>query len=278
MSTKYSKAYLDNYENKNSLNELAKSKNEKTFKDFANNCFVYNIDKEKRKNLILNIRKQINLIKEKYDESRKLELVEIKKVIIDNFEFEEPVFKKHDKPIKEFGKDELKDIKQLNLILKMCDLVEKDNNINEEIQFDKEHEKFFTEVERILTNPTENEKEDMEYKGKETMHDIKEDKEVDFPILKRKFKELPDYIFQRIRLIDYFYKQPNRSDDFKFWSFNIVQNLTDKTLIKTYFNINYEIFDENFNIEDLSLLITMTKIGFDYSQFRNENDIEYEIV
>ena len=49
MSTKYSKAYLDNYENKNSLNELAKSKNEKTFKDFSNNCFVYNIDKKKEK-------------------------------------------------------------------------------------------------------------------------------------------------------------------------------------------------------------------------------------
>ena len=278
MSTKYSREYLDNYEKKNSLIELVKSKNEKTFKDFVNNCFNTTIDKEKRKNLILNIRKQINLIKEKYDESRKLELKEIKKVVIDGFEFEEPVFEKHDKPIKEFGKDELKDIKQLNLILKMCDLVEKDNNINEEIQFEKEPEKFFNEIERILTNPTKNEKEDMEYKGKETIHDIKEDKEVDFPILKRNLKELPDYIFQRIRLIDYFYKQPNRSDDFKFWSFNIVQNLTDKTLIKTYFNINYEIFDENFNMEDLSLLITMTKIGFDYSQFKNENDIEYEIV
>ena len=105
-----------------------------------------------------------------------------------------------------------------------------------------------------------------------------EKKEVRCSILKNKINRLPDYIFQRIQLMDQYCKEYEPCDKFKFWCFNIVDILTDKLSIETYFNIDYMIFCDEFDLRDISLLITMTKIGFDYSQFKKDDELQYEII
>ncbi|CAG8831938.1 20104_t:CDS:1, partial [Cetraspora pellucida] len=68
--------------------------------------------------------------------------------------------------------------------------------IDQEIIYNEDYKKYFDEFDRVLSNPTEDEKEFLEYKKKEIEHDFKENKENNNPILKEKIDELPDYLFK----------------------------------------------------------------------------------
>ncbi|CAG8791278.1 880_t:CDS:1, partial [Cetraspora pellucida] len=58
---------------------------------------------------------------------------------------------------------------------------------------------------------------------------------------------------------------------FKHWFINnIIDILEDSNLIKLCFNIDYNILRDYITLEDISLLILMTRIGFDYSLFKKK--------
>ncbi|CAG8464804.1 5058_t:CDS:2 [Scutellospora calospora] len=181
-------------------------------------------------------------------------------------EFDEPIIVKHDKPIKDLNEEQIENIRQLNLIYSICESIEKDKDIDKTIKYNANYKKMFGELERVLTNPTESEREILMDKNCENMYNIHKDKELDFPMLKKNIDGLPDYIFKRIDLLNIDHKALTRSYLFDSWCCNIVNGLTDKTLIEKYFNIDYNIF-ENSDMKNLSLIIAMNKIGFNYSQF-----------
>ncbi|CAG8749854.1 14136_t:CDS:1, partial [Cetraspora pellucida] len=65
-------------------------------------------------------------------------------------------------------------INQLNIFLEMCNIVESDNDINQKIIYNENHENYFNDIVRVLSNPTKEESEYIEYKKKEISHDINE--------------------------------------------------------------------------------------------------------
>ncbi|CAG8740721.1 3291_t:CDS:1 [Cetraspora pellucida] len=239
------------------------------------------INKEKRIILLNNVKNQINLTKQEYDESRYYEPI-MKGVIKygNDLEIEDYELKKHDTVYREYTDDDIKCISQLNLIFKMCDDIENDKTINQEIHYDENHELFFKEVNRILVNPSDEEKEFLNIKKKEMEYDLMKNNENDHKMLKEKFNELPDYLFKRLILIYEHYHRHNTSNEFKNWVYQFANIFLSDFLIETYFNIKSSIFLNNVSLEDISLIILMTKIGFDYRLFK-EYEIytsEYEII
>ncbi|CAG8479712.1 9937_t:CDS:2 [Scutellospora calospora] len=191
---------------------------------------------------------------------------------IDGFEFEEPIFEKYDEPIKELDEEEIKNVKQLELIFSICESIEKDKNIDKKIKYNKVHKAKFDDIDRVLSSPSDKEFKIRTDLSNKLTSNIKEGKEIEFPFLKKRIDSLPDYIFQRIDLLNTDHSLLVRSASFDFWYCNVVSPFGDRSSIENFFNIIYTIFDDE-DIEDLSLIIAMNKIDFDYNQFRK---VEYD--
>src|SRR5207237_190804 len=97
--------------------------------------------------------------KEYLDEYEQKKLLEYKNN--NGIKIEKKMFEKYDKTIKKYNEDELRNIKQLNLIITLCESVERDVEIDKEIKFNTDHKFYFNENERILSNPSNKEKEDI---------------------------------------------------------------------------------------------------------------------
>ncbi|CAG8831830.1 16732_t:CDS:1 [Cetraspora pellucida] len=151
----------------------------------------------------------------------------------------------------------------------MCDNINKDDNIDQQIIYSQNHELFFDEINRKLTSPIKKETEFTEQQIKKVLDDY-EDIEYKHEYLKEKIDVLPDYGFKRLILFYYYYIKNDTSNEFRFWAYHISEMYRSEAYIRTFFNINYTILNEFINLEDLSLLLLMTKIGFDYNLFKDD--------
>ncbi|CAG8740469.1 8579_t:CDS:1, partial [Cetraspora pellucida] len=216
---------------------------------------------------------QIESIKETFDENRYYELKINGTIDLgDGFEIDNIKKIKHDTYYREYDDGENMIINQLNIFLEMCNIVERDNDIDQKIIYNENHENYFKDIVRVLSNPTKEESEIIKYKKKEISHDINEKKEYYHFIFKNEIDELSNYIFKRLIL---FYNYYNRLDTpiiFKHWFINNnIDILESEICIELCFNIKYNnLLSDYITLEDISLLIMMTRIGFDYSLFKEK--------